>query len=74
MSIFMVRQNTQKYTDTGYINPSKTEYKIWTESQTKTMLNNNSHNSCLSKLLSIFNKQQVIYMLIIMQLRNQQHE
>ena len=33
MSIFMVRQNTQKYTDTGYI--SKTEYKIWTESQTK---------------------------------------
>ena len=38
MSIFMVRQNTQKYTDTGYINPSKTEYKIWTESQTKNIV------------------------------------
>ena len=75
MCIFMVRQNTQKYTDTGYINPSKTEYKNlnWKPNK-KTLLNNNSHNSCLSKLLSIFNKQQVIYMLIIMQLRNQQHE
>ena len=24
--------------DTGYINPSKTEYKIWTESQTKNIV------------------------------------
>ena len=72
MSIFMVRQNTQKYTDTGYI--SKTEYKFELKAKQKTLLNNNSHNSCLSKLLSIFNKQQVIHMLIIMQLRNQQHE
>ena len=71
----MVRQNTQKFTDTGYINPSKTEYKKFElKAKQKTMLNNNSHNSCLSKLLSILNKQQVIYMLIIMQLRNQQHE
>ena len=73
MSIFMVRQNTQKYTDTGYINPSIhriKKKKIELKAKQKTLLSNNSHNSCLSKLLSIFNKQQVIYMLIIMQLRN----
>ena len=40
MSIFMVRQNTQKYTDTGYINPSihRIKKKIWTESQTKNIV------------------------------------
>ena len=69
MSISMVRQNTQKYTDTGYTNPSKNRIKFELKAKQKTLLNNNSHNSCLSKLLSIFNKQQVIYMLIIMQLR-----
>ena len=38
MSISMVRQNTQKYTDTGYINPSKNRIKFWTESQTKNIV------------------------------------